>query len=520
MAIETINQQDSRFPALNRGNNARFPPTEADAASRIVLCDNANDAAEALQKIVSAGLRPTIRSGGHCYEDFVYTNPKGAILDLSLFNETGMAGTGDAPPHRIAAGTQLGDAYTDLYKRHGVTLPGGSCTTVGAGGHISGGGYGVLSRLHGITPDWVTAVDILTVDKKGQVIPRRVDAKNDPDLFRACRGAGGGSFGVITNFYFDKLPPAPEEVISAGVRFDWNGMTVERFTKILQKYGNYMATRGQEPDAWGLFSIIGLSHAASGSFGVHLQFCNPDGTCKDLRVVNEFLDLFEDCSPSASGVGNDHPAVAERMGQQSSRRGRERGCVDGKHRLDQHDWFNATVRGDGGGFGETRSKYKSAYMKRNFSDAEAACIFKHMNRTIPGTDLRGTMILVDSYGGAVNRKELIEQTAVHQRSSVMKLQFLGYWRDPAEDAGHMTWMRDFYTELYSGPDADQAHKGAPYPNDHYDGCYINYPDVDMLQYSFWPQLYWGDKDLYPFLQSVKRRYDPNNVFHHAMSVRA
>ena len=81
MAIETINQQDSRFPALNRGNNARFPPTEADAASRIVLCDNANDAAEALQKIVSAGLRPTIRSGGHCYEDFVYTNPKGAILD-------------------------------------------------------------------------------------------------------------------------------------------------------------------------------------------------------------------------------------------------------------------------------------------------------------------------------------------------------------------------------------------------------------------------------------------------------
>jgi FAD/FMN-containing dehydrogenase len=41
----------------------------------------------------------------------------------------------------------------------------------------------------------------------------------------------------------------------------------------------------------------------------------------------------------------------------------------------------------------------------------------------------------------------------------------------------------------------------------------------MLAYQFWPQLYYGREDLYPFLQDVKQRYDPNNVFHHAMSVR-
>jgi FAD/FMN-containing dehydrogenase len=40
----------------------------------------------------------------------------------------------------------------------------------------------------------------------------------------------------------------------------------------------------------------------------------------------------------------------------------------------------------------------------------------------------------------------------------------------------------------------------------------------MLAYPFWPQLYYGDQ-LYAFLQGVKRRYDPNNIFHHAMSVR-
>lgn len=516
MAIETINQQDARFPTLNKGNNARFPPTEADAASRIILCDNAEDIANALQKTVSAGLRPTIRSGGHCYEDFVYTNPKGVILDLSLFNDT--TPVAGAPKYRIATGTQLGDVYTDLYKRHGVTIPGGSCESVGAGGHISGGGYGVLSRLHGVTPDWLTAVDILTVDKKGNVVPRRVDAKNDPDLFRACRGAGGGNFGVITNYYFEKLPTAPKEITSAGVSFPWEGMTQERFTKIFQTYGNFWETRGHDPDTWGLFGIIGLSHAASGGFNINAQFCNPDGTCKDLKVLNEFLDLFESCDPASVEVNTPHPAMAERM-PPPPRNGRERGCLNGKHRMNLRPWFNATVRGGGGG-GETRSKYKSAYMKRNFTVAETVCIYKHMHRNMPGTDMRGSMVLFDSFGGAVNRKELIEETAVPQRSSIMKLQFLSYWRDPAEDAGHMTWMKDFYTELYSGPDADPNHKGTPYTNDHYEGCYINYPDKDMLEYDYWPQLYYGDKGLYPFLQDVKRRYDPNNIFHHAMSVRA
>jgi hypothetical protein len=62
-------------------------------------------------------------------------------------------------------------------------------------------------------------------------------------------------------------------------------------------------------------------------------------------------------------------------------------------------------------------------------------------------------------------------------------------------------------------------KAPPYPGERYEGCYINYPDRDMLAYSFWPQLYYGDGDLYGFLQRVKRRYDPNNVFRHAMSVR-
>jgi hypothetical protein len=81
-----LTRDDPRYASLQKGHNARFPETEIDAAKRIFLCETSADATNALQQIVSAGLRPTIRSGGHCYEDFVANNPGGAILDLSLLS--------------------------------------------------------------------------------------------------------------------------------------------------------------------------------------------------------------------------------------------------------------------------------------------------------------------------------------------------------------------------------------------------------------------------------------------------
>jgi FAD/FMN-containing dehydrogenase len=142
-----------------------------------------------------------------------------------------------------------------------------------------------------------------------------------------------------------------------------------------------------------------------------------------------------------------------------------------------------------------------------------------MGRMIPGAELRGSMLEIDSYGGAINRKGLAESTSVAQRSSIIKMQPMTFWSNPEDDAAHSQWLSEFYTEMYSGSDADPHHLGTPYPSDRYEGCYINYPDKDMLAYSYWPELYYGTEGLYPFLQSVKRKYDPNNIFHHAMSIR-
>lgn len=504
----SIQQQDPRYNTLKKSRNLRWPASPSDAVYSIELCENSADVAATLQRTVAAGRRPTIRSGGHCYEDFVVNNPGGSILDLSLLTASRLPG--DDSRYRISAGTQLGDAYIDLFKRHGVTIPAGSCYTVGAGGHITGGGYGLLSRVHGLTVDWLSAVEIATIDASGKVQLRRVDKSVDPDLFRACRGAGGNNFGVITGYLFDNLPKAPQEVVGGGVSFDWASMTESRFVDIVLKFGHYWETRGKDEETWGLFSILDLGHSSGSGIGISLQFCNPDGTCQDLSVANEFLDLFQDCNPTPQhSMIRNHQVIPASVSTQTP--------CPGQHALTRQPWLDATINGAGGGH-SSRAKYKSAYMKENFSASEAKCIYKHLKRTIPGVNLRGAVLAVDSYGGAVNRPSLLSETSVSHRSSIMKLQYQSYWNNAADDAGRLQWMKDLYTDLYSGEKVPSAYAGTPYPGKYYEGCYINYPDHDMLQYEFWPQLYYGTGELYSFLQNVKGRYDPNNVFHHAMSI--
>jgi N-acylhexosamine oxidase len=510
MMTVVVNRKDPRFDTLKRGHNARFPASNADAPDRILLCSSPEEVALALRKSVAAGLRPTVRSGGHCYEDFVANNPHGVLLDLSLHNTVDR--DGEDGPYRVSPGAVLGDVYLSLYKRYDRTLPAGTCYMVGAGGHISGGGYGFLSRLHGLTSDWLTAVDILTVDGKGYVIERRVDKDHDPDLFRACCGAGGGNFGVITGFRFDKLPPAPREVAEAYMIFDWAGMTEDRFTQVLTTYGDYWAARGQDTDTWGLFALMDVTPVIRGHFGAYIQYCQSDGTAKDLSVLEEFLNRFS--SLGASILPMRHTTIGQARGVGHSGANRKNTPLDPRG-ITIRPWLDATIGGGASG-APTRSKYKSSYMKRTFTAAEASTIYRfYHSDQVAAHD---SVVSIDSYGGAINRPGLAQHTAIAQRSSIMKLQWQCYWHDEAEDQAHLEQLDKFYTDIYSGSHVDPQHQGTPW-GERYEGCYMNYPDSDMLRYPYWPELYYGRDGLYPFLQQVKQKYDPNNIFHSSMSVR-
>ena len=140
------------------------------APARIVVCTTPADVQRALQNAVHDGVRPTVRSGGHCYENFTANNPGGVLLDLSLLNTVDFdSSTGE---YCVAPGAVLGDVYQSLYKQYGLTLPAGSCYSVGAGGHISGGGYGCP-----VTP--------------ARAHLRLVDGRRYSD--GRCRGPGGGT---------------------------------------------------------------------------------------------------------------------------------------------------------------------------------------------------------------------------------------------------------------------------------------------------------------------------------------
>jgi FAD/FMN-containing dehydrogenase len=59
---------------------------------------------------------------------------------------------------------------------------------------------------------------------------------------------------------------------------------------------------------------------------------------------------------------------------------------------------------------------------------------------------------------------------------------------------------------------------------HVAGCFINHPDADLLDATLhpstvpWSTLYYQGG--YARLQRVKARWDPRNVFRHALSIRA
>lgn len=471
---------DPRYGQYARGFNQRWVGTP----SSIALCSDASQVRQAVQEAVDGGLRLTVRSGGHCYEDFASGNDGGVIVDLSQMSkvwrdeETGYYG--------LEPGARLLDAYTTLAEQYGVTIPGGSCSSVGAGGHISGGGYGLLSRLHGLTVDYLHAVELVHVSKDGQaeiVTASRDDADPDvQDLLWGHTGGGGGNFGIVTKFWFRDLPQRPDKAYLIHQAFAWDSLDQAGFRRLLQNYGNFMAEHsGVDSPYKGLFPLLALLQKGAGQVGLTTQY-----------VGDEPQRLEEFAQAVAAGLSSPVANVVPRMHHR---------LVSQTPDLQTYDWLDATTQLSGTGPSQ-RGKYKSAYMLQPFPDEQIDVIYEHLvNPSNPNTS---ALLQVDGYGGQVNAVDAAA-TAVPQRSSILKLQYQTYWTDPAQDEANLEWIRGFYTAMYG--------EAGPVPDALMDGCYVNYPDADLEN---WQALYY--KDGYARLQRVKARWDPLNIFNHRQSI--
>ncbi|MEV7026899.1 FAD-binding protein, partial [Kitasatospora sp. NPDC093558] len=131
MREEFVLPGDARYQTLSQGFNQRFGSTPA----YIRLVRDDADVLDELNWALDQGLRPTVRGGGHCYEGFV-DNDGGVILDLSTMRGVGAATDKfGARTYVVEGGATNWDVYTGLFRGYGRTVPGGSCYSVGAGGH-------------------------------------------------------------------------------------------------------------------------------------------------------------------------------------------------------------------------------------------------------------------------------------------------------------------------------------------------------------------------------------------------
>lgn len=202
---------------------ARWPLQTDDPSlpASIARCTSPDDVAAVLRFVNERGLPFAVRSGGHSFAG--HSRTTGVLIDTSLMNRVQVHGT----TATVGSGAQLADVYHALHKS-GLAIPAGCGPTVGIAGLTLGGGLGVLGRARGLTCDALTGAEVVLAD--GTVI--RCDRDRDQDLFWALRGAGSGSFGVVTRLTFG----ASSEPRASAFHLGWRGESAPNLIDSWQRW--------------------------------------------------------------------------------------------------------------------------------------------------------------------------------------------------------------------------------------------------------------------------------------------
>jgi FAD/FMN-containing dehydrogenase len=183
-------------PGLGTPFNRRFAGTVPAGG---VAAAGVEDVRRTLAWARDTGTRVSIRGGGHSFGG--YSTGTGLVLDVGALNAvTADGGTGLVT---AGGGALMSDVYTAI-QPHEMAFALGNGDSVGIAGLALGGGNGATSRKFGLTADALVATTLVTAD--GQV--RHCDARENADLFWACRGGGGGNFGITTSLTFRARPVA------------------------------------------------------------------------------------------------------------------------------------------------------------------------------------------------------------------------------------------------------------------------------------------------------------------------
>jgi FAD/FMN-containing dehydrogenase len=195
IAGEVILPEAPEFDLAYRALNARYDDVRPQA---VVRCGSAEDVAEAIRFARRHGMAVATRGGGHCFG--ARSSTGGLLADVTPMHSVEIS-DGEVT---VGGGTRLGEVYDALLEQD-LTIPAGSCPSVGVAGLALGGGLGIIGRKYGLTSDHLLRVEVVLAD--GGVLG--CDDHHEEDLFWALRGGGPGNFGVVTALTFRTIR-APE----------------------------------------------------------------------------------------------------------------------------------------------------------------------------------------------------------------------------------------------------------------------------------------------------------------------
>ncbi len=241
----------SQFAAAKQVFNTNY---NGFTPAAIVTPTSTADVQKAMAFAAAHNLKVAPRSGGHSYTGASTAN--GAMV----FDLRQLPG---GINYDTASGQVTVTPATTLYAIHealagaGRGIPTGTCPSVGAAGHALGGGLGAQSRHAGLLCDQLMSASVVLPG--GQAVT--ASAADNPDLFWALRGGGGGNFGVTTSLTFATFPTKDVDVVNLN-------FPPQSFAQVLVGWQNWL--RSADPSSWA------LTDSTTDALGTH---CRILATC-------------------------------------------------------------------------------------------------------------------------------------------------------------------------------------------------------------------------------------------------